>query len=482
MRFEAVPALPTDVAGMNMDADVSSWWRQLVAEFGAPTVTLTVLVLSLMAAAHLTLRWWIRSKASQDAAATSEGPPGEIPTRRWLTQGLRETLPALVLLIWVHGLYFVLKLLLAQAGPPALVGPATVALTWAYRLSLVAAIFWLLSRIGRLLEAFLVSLSRRAETSWDDLLLPLTGKAVRLGLPLLALILAAPALSVSPALAEVVRNGTSLLLIGVVALILFQIVNAVAAFVLKQHRLDVSDNLQARSIHTQIVVLKKVAVTTIGIFTAASMLMVFDSVRQFGASILASAGIAGIVIGFAAQRSIATLLAGFQIALTQPIRVDDVVIVENEWGRIEDITLTYVVVRVWDLRRLIVPITYFIEQPFQNWTRSSADVLGTVFLYMDYTVPVDAVRAELTRILGASRYWDGKVNVLQVTDAKEHTLEIRALASAADASLAWDLRCEIREQLVGFIRQHYPESLPRVRASFDTIRSDIAAAEAGHQA
>ena len=176
-----------------------------------------------------------------------------------------------------------------------------------------------------------------------------------------------------------------------VAFILFQIVDAAAAFVLRQHRLDVSDNLRARAIYTQVVVLKKVAIATIGVFTLASMLMVFDSVRQFGASILASAGIAGIVVGFAAQRSIAALLAGFQIAITQPIRVDDVVIVENEWGRIEEMTLTYVVVRIWDLRRLVVPISYFIEQPFQNWTRTSADILGTVFLYVDYTVPFDAL-------------------------------------------------------------------------------------------
>ncbi|MGH9371984.1 MAG: mechanosensitive ion channel family protein, partial [Vicinamibacterales bacterium] len=347
--------------------------------------------------------------------------------------------------------------------------PGVLALNWAYRLSIVGAIFWLLSRIGRIIEAFLVSLATRAESSWDDVLLPLAGKAVRRALPLLALILGAPALSVSPAMTEVVGNATSLLLIGVVAFILFQVVEAAASLALSQHRLDVSDNLQARSIHTQVVVLKKVAITTIGVFTLASMLMVFDSVRQFGASILASAGIAGIVIGFAAQRSISTLLAGFQIALTQPIRVDDVVIVENEWGRIEDITLTYVVVRVWDLRRLVVPITYFIEQPFQNWTRSSADILGTVFLYVDYTVPLDALREELTRILTASQDWDGKVNVLQVTDAKEHTLELRALASAADASLAWNLRCEIREKLVVFVQEHYPGSLPRVRASLESL-------------
>jgi hypothetical protein len=191
--------------------------------------------------------------------------------------------------------------------------------------------------------------------------------------------------------------------------------------------------------------LKKVCVTVIAVFTFASMLMVFDSVRQFGASILASAGFAGIVVGFAAQRSIATLLAGVQIALTQPIRVDDVVIVEGKWGRIEDITLTYVVICVWDLRRLVVPITFFIEQPFQNWTRTSAELLSSVLLHVDYTVPIDALRAELTNILGASPHWDGKVNVLQVTDAKEHTLEMRALASAANASLSWDLRCEVRK-------------------------------------
>ena len=464
---------------------MSSSWTQLIVGIGASTLTVAGLVLVLMALAHLCLRWWIKRKARQDDAAVGAAPAGELRFRRWMTRGLREILPPLALLIWIHGLYFALRLLLRHVGPQTLVDPLSGALSWAYRLGVLGAIFWLLSRLGRLIEAFLVSLSTRAETSWDDLLLPLAGKAVRRALPLLAVILGAPALSVSPAVAEVVRNATSLLLIAVIAFILFQIVDAAAVFVLNQHRLDVSDNLQARSIYTQVVVLKKVAVTVIGIFTLASMLMVFDSVRQFGASILASAGIAGIVVGFAAQRSIATLLAGFQIALTQPIRLDDVVIVENEWGRIEDITLTYVVVRVWDLRRLVVPITYFIEQPFQNWTRSSADILGTVFVYVDYGVPLDALRAELTRLLQASRYWDGKVNVLQVTDAKEHTLEIRALASAADASLAWDLRCEIREKLVAFIQQNFPESLPRFRASLDARWPGIEPAQtngmAGHR-
>jgi small-conductance mechanosensitive channel len=447
--------------------NLSSLGRQLVASLGWTTITVSGATLVLMGLAHLWLRWWVRRKAKRHDAAERAAPTAERRLARWLTRGLEKTFPALALLVWIHGVYFTVRLLLPDPTPPATEHPAMAAITWAYRLGIVAAMFWLLTRVGRLIEAFLVSLAARAETSWDDLLLPLAGKAVRRALPLLALILGAPALSVSPALADIVRNGTSLLLIATVAFVLVESVNAGAAFILNQRRLDIADNLQARSIYTQVVVLKKVVLTIIGIFTLASMLMVFESVRQFGTSILASAGIAGIVIGFAAQRSIATLLAGFQIALTQPIRVDDVVIVENEWGRIEDITLTYVVVRIWDLRRLIVPISHFIEQPFQNWTRSSAAILGTVFLYVDYTVPVEALRAELTRILEGSRYWDRKVNVLQVTDAKEHTLEIRALASAADASLAWDLRCEVREKLIAFLQQHSPESLPRIRASLE---------------
>ena len=176
----------------------------------------------------------------------------------------------------------------------------------------------------------------------------------------------------------------------------------------------------------------------------------------------------GLVAGIAAKPVFGNLIAGLQIALAQPIRIDDVVIVEGEWGRIEEITLTYVVVRIWDLRRLIVPITYFIETPFQNWTRTSSDILGAVFLQVDYDVPVDALRAELTRILEASPLWDRKVNVMQVTDAKERTLELRALASASDAGRAFDLRCDMREKLVAFVRTNYPSSLPRVRAVFES--------------
>ena len=433
---------------------------------GGSAITLVALLLLLVGLTHLSLRWWVRHQSRRYEAGARWVSIEEARWRRWLTRALHEMLPPAALLVWIHGIAFALDLAVRDAAPVTVRESALIGLDWAYGCSVVGALFWLLWRLGGIIELFLASLAARADTSWDDVLLPLAGKAVRRALPLLAVILGAPALSVSPALAEVVRNATSLLLIGVVAFILCQLVDAATTFVIKQHRIDVADNLQARAIHTQVLVLKKVALTVIGVFTLASMLMVFESVRQFGASILASAGVAGIVVGLAAQRSIATLLAGFQIALTQPIRVDDVVIVENEWGRIEDITLTYVVVRIWDQRRLIVPMTHFIERPFQNWTRSSSDLLCAVTLHLDYSVPVAALRDELTRILQHSRHWDGRVNVLQVTDSKQQTLEVRALASAADASLGWDLQCEVRERLVGFVQREYPDSLPRIRASF----------------
>jgi small-conductance mechanosensitive channel len=194
------------------------------------------------------------------------------------------------------------------------------------------------------------------------------------------------------------------------------------------------------------------------------VLLTFERVRQLGTGLLASAGVAGIVLGFAAQRSLSTILAGIQIALTQPIRVDDVVIVENEWGRIEEITLTYVVVRIWDKRRLVLPIVYFIERPFQNWTRVSADLLGTVNLHLDYSVPVDEIRAECKRILDGTPLWDGEAWCVQVTETTEHCMVVRPLFSARNASDQWDLRCEVREKLVAFVQRNYPQALPRVRA------------------
>jgi len=281
--------------------------------------------------------------------------------------------------------------------------------------------------------------------------------------PLIAVSFSMPLFKLTPEISNVARQALSILFTLTVSWLIAKFMFVIEDLVLSRYRLDVEDNLQARKIYTQIQFFKKAVVIFIGILALAIILTNFEKVRQLGATILASAGVIGIIIGFAARQSIATLVAGLQIAITQPFRIDDVVIVENEWGRIEEITLTYVVVRIWDLRRLVLPITYFIEKPFQNWTRVSADILGTVFLYVDYTVPVQEIREELHTILQGSQYWDGKVWNLQVTNASERTVELRALMSAPDASTAWNLRCEVREKLLLYIQENYPYGLPKLR-------------------
>lgn len=234
---------------------------------------------------------------------------------------------------------------------------------------------------------------------------------------------------------------------------------------LLKYDVTTEDNLRARKIYTQFMILENIVVFIIVVLSLGIALMSFEGIRSIGVSVLTSAGIAGIIIGFSAQKAIGTLLAGIQIALTQPIRLDDVVIVDGEWGRIEEINLTYVVVSIWDKRRLVVPSTWFIENTFQNWTRQSAEILGTVFIYTDYDVPFDALRQELTRLLKGSPHWDQNVNVLQVTNASERTVEIRALMSARDSGTAFDLRVYVREKLIEFLKENYPNSLPKTRIS-----------------
>lgn len=234
--------------------------------------------------------------------------------------------------------------------------------------------------------------------------------------------------------------------------------------VLSRYRITDSDNLRARKINTQVSIIKKILVVAILFLALGAVLLSFQKFRRLGAGLLASAGVAGIVLGVAARPVLSNLLAGIQIALTEPIRLDDVVVVEGEWGRIEEITLTYVVVKIWDLRRLVVPIGYFLEKPFRNWTRQASDLIGSVYLYADYTLPVQKVREELHRILQESSSWKGGVWALQVTDATERTIQLRAIMDAADSSTAWNLRCEVRERLLEFIQREYPGALPKVRS------------------
>lgn len=255
----------------------------------------------------------------------------------------------------------------------------------------------------------------------------------------------------------------SILLIVALAWVFIVVLRIFKLVFLERYDTAKENNLRSRKLHTQFNILERIVIFLIVIVTIGLILMLFEDVRRIGISVFASAGVAGIIIGLAAQRVIAAVLAGLQIAITQPIRLDDVVIIENEWGRIEEIALTYVVVNIWDKRRLVVPSTYFFEKPFQNWTRTTSEIMGTVFIYTDYHVSFDALRQELTRLLKSTPLWDGKVNVLQVTDAKPNGVEVRALMSAKDSATAWDLRVFIREKLIEFLQKNYPESLPKTR-------------------
>ncbi len=268
-------------------------------------------------------------------------------------------------------------------------------------------------------------------------------------------------------LLSILKHANVIVLIFGVTFALIKLLRLLKVLLLKQYDLSEADNLKSRKLHTQYSVIEKVLAFILVLFAIGAALMTFDEIKKFGISIFASAGIAGIIIGLAAQKVIGSVLAGIQIAITQPIRLDDVVIVENEWGWIEEITVTYVVIRLWDKRRLIVPSSYFIEKPFQNWTRVSADILGTVFLYTDYHVPLDELREEQTSILKSTPLWDGKINIVQVTDTTERTMEIRSLVSAKDSPTAFDLRVLLREKLIEFLRRNYPESLPRDRVEIE---------------
>lgn len=313
--------------------------------------------------------------------------------------------------------------------------------------------FWLLRRLARRKSAYLgQSLVKRGlgPTRWI--------------FPLLAVLSVLPGLPLPEKLMSALEHVTGLGLIAAVAWLVILASEVTSDILAKRYRVDVVDNLLARRIQTQFNMLHRIVVVLVTIVTLSIMLMTFPSIKHIGMSLLASAGLAGLVVGLAMKGTLSNLIAGVQIAFAQPFRLEDVVVVDGQWGWIEEIGTMYVVIRIWDLRRLVLPLSYFLENPFENWTRTSADLLGHCFIYVDYTVPVEELRKELRRIVESTPLWAGKVCVLQISDLFETTAQLRALMDARNSSDAWDLRCYVREKLIHYIQEHHPGSLPRYRA------------------
>lgn len=369
----------------------------------------------------------------------------------------------LYLLIWICGIYIALSPLLSKYASTDHANPLRHLTDRMFDIGVFAAVIWVAFRLTRVLESTMAAWAQKTPGKIDDLIAPLVGRSLRVVVPIVGIFIALPIIKLPAEYAGFVARGSSILMIVAAAWILFQAVGLAEQAVLARYDIKAADNLQARKMYTQVHVLSRTLYFIIILFTIASILMLFQEVRRVGASLLASAGIVGVVLGFAAQKTIANLFAGFQLAMTQPIRVDDVVIVESEWGRVEEITLTYVVIHIWDDRRLIVPLSYFIEKPFQNWTRASAQLLGAVMIWADYSIPVEEVRQATKQIVESSPLWDKRFWNLQVTDTTERTMQLRILATAADSSKAWDLRCEIREKLIAFVQKNYPQHLPLFR-------------------
>ena len=391
---------------------------------------------------------------------------GEIQSRQqqsWLAltaSALRK--PLAFFLLMCGGAFALMPLATGIIGRPTRIFYVSM-LTAILYAGWIIAVLWLAFRAVLAIEKRMRQWADRTGSLLGKVVIPIAGHTFRMAVPLLAIILLLPLLRLPEEWTWVTQKGFGILLIAAFSFLIIRGVNAIQAALMSRHRMDVPDNVSARRIYTQVSVIRKIIVTAVVILATGSILMLFDPVRQFGTSILASAGIAGVVIGFAAQKTLGNVLAGIQIALTQPILIDDVVVVEGEFGQIEEITLTYVTVRTWDLRRMIIPITYFVEKPFQNWSRVSTELLGTVILYLDYQVPMGELRKELKRLVENNPKWDKRVCGLQMTDAKQGAVEVRALVSGVDAGKLGDLRCEVREGLIDFLRRNHPESLPRNR-------------------
>jgi small-conductance mechanosensitive channel len=311
---------------------------------------------------------------------------------------------------------------------------------------------------------------------WIDAGIEAVDAPLLLGLPAVAVLLTASSTRFQEPVVEVVRHAASVFTILALGWLVVVLIPVARRLVEHHYQMEVADNLRARSVNTRFRLVARVLTLLVAVVTIGAVLMTFPAIRTLGAGLLASAGVAGLVIGLSTRPFIERALASIQIALTEPIRLDDVLIVEGEWGRVEEIRSSYVVVRIWDDRRLIVPLDYFLTQPFQNWTRRSAEITGTVTVTVDYRTPVEAVREAMKPVIESHPKWDRRFWNIQVTDADSRGMTLRVLCTAADASLAWDLRCDVREALIGWLHEHHPDALPRVRTEIegaDVIRTRL---------
>jgi len=270
-----------------------------------------------------------------------------------------------------------------------------------------------------------------------------------------------------------IRHGLFISFIVLFALLFIRAFIVIREVIFFRHKSDDPLGYSLRKVRTRYLLLQRALNFVVIILAIGAILMTFHQIRQIGTTLLASAGLVGIILGFAAQKSLGTLFAGIQVALTQPIRLEDVVVVEGQFGTIGEITLTYVVVNSWDGRRLVVPISYFLEETFENWTRVSPDVIAKVKIYTDYTLPVDEVRKEFVKWVESSPLWDKRNYGFLVTDAKDNTIELRATISAKNSGDAWDMECMIREKLITHIRENYPWALPRARVEYNPERPAV---------
>lgn len=350
---------------------------------------------------------------------------------------------------------------IGQVGIDNLIGIAALLIAVLVAITAHRLLFKLLRRLA----------ANSGKAHWPQLVDKIYSVA-RLGIIILAVKLTLPLVQMPPTATLVISKLISLGIIATVGWAAIMGVTVLTDFSIARHRIDVENNLEARKIRTRLRVLRQAMSTVIVLVTIGAMLMVFPGARSLGVSLFASAGVAGLVVGLAARPVLSNLLAGIQIALTQPIRIQDAVIVEGEFGIIEEITSTYVVVKIWDWRRLIVPLSHFIEKPFQNWTRESSSLIGAVTWFTDYSVPVAAMREKFKEFLAESKLWDGDVQALQIVESRPETLEVRALMSAHNSGAAFDLRCEIREKMILWLQQEYPGALPRNRVQLQIDRED----------